>query len=297
MMRRIVAWCLVLSHATVASASVCEVTLPPHGPVDSTPDPSRVAAARALMVRRDVFGAPSATGLRCVINFGMSSARRQGTGISQLLKQGWKSKKAPGLVFTDVAKSGRTVRFWNERTDPQWVDAKHKLLNNGCTPEQVVLGLGMVTQEQPAKLGPMTAGDVAGVVDAFHFHFRFAALALGGHPFTGYLDPAYATKVPEPFTYQDSVVLRDELALPQDYPVIFRDTWTRGPEVNPYTGLDWFCHDVEPADGHHPASPGALPDAAYPMGKGLLKLATWQIRWWQAVFTYDVATDVGLVKP
>jgi hypothetical protein len=202
---------------------------------------------------------------------------------------------APGVRYVNSAQSGRTVRFWDERGDEKWAQAIVKLSHAGCTPLQVVLVTSMVTQEQPATLGAMTAGEVAGVIDAAHFHFPNAVHVIGGHTFTGYLDPAFADKVPEPYIYQDTVTILGEVSLPQLYPVIFRDRWSRGHEANPVTGLTWFCSDVRP-DGHHPI-PGIAPDASHPDGTGARKLGTLDLRWWQAVFAYDAATDAGLVKP
>ena len=272
----------LLCATTAHAQAVCGIDPHDYAPAASSamsaPVAAALAAARATLTRRDALGTPSATGTLYILGTGMSTMQRFDEGVRRVLSSAaWKGT-LPGVRYVKASKPGMTVEDWNDTSDPMWATAKQKLAAAGGTPLQVGIVLSMLTQEQPGINGPpMDTADLLGNAAAVAFHFPNAVHINLPHPFTGYLAPRYATKVPDSYIAADALLMRS-FAESNPGLAYFFNTRSQGTITDAETGIEWQCSDVDPLDGHHPIK-GALPTATLPNGSGAVKLAVWFLRW------------------
>lgn len=250
--------------ASPSRAADCTVTSMDVLGLDGTPSPyvssadhqfAGILAAQSV-VPRDASGAPSASGKIGVLEIGMSNGKMIGNALAYYLQHvaPYTTQRNLAVVVINANQSSQTAEAWANPSHLVWTKALQLVASKGLTVAQVQVVYDTMAQKTPAQYGPLTATALQ-AIDA-NVHAKFPAVQihrLSSITYTGYASGAGLTLQPEPSPHNDGLLMAS-LVEGQGWAtpfVGFDDVWANGVNVNPLTGMNWQCADVQ-YDGVHP---------------------------------------------
>lgn len=234
-------------EATVYCGNTSMSTLGLEGsPAVYTRSPEKMAellVARANIVPRDANGVPSPTGKYMMLGAGYSNSE---VNVHEANIWFNDTRKNPALIRGWSVQQGQTANVWADPNNIVWTRTDQVVFNKGLTRNQVAVVVMMMTQQEPAKYGPLTESLLRTINANVHARYPYAMVLWLNNPYSGYAGLGNVLH-PEPSSREDALLYAS--LMPSSvgtWSTVVEwglDLWADGVNVNPATGINYNCID------------------------------------------------------